>query len=84
VGSKDKILSLAAHQRPMSTDAVFWIASMSKAIAATALMMLCASTIRWRDIYRGLLLDHAGECRPQVGGTVNVHANGMLTALTPG
>jgi len=47
VASKDKILSVEtigyadiASQRPMTTDAVFWIASMSKPIAATAVMML--------------------------------------------
>jgi CubicO group peptidase (beta-lactamase class C family) len=47
VADKDKVLSLeavgfadiAAH-KPMTTDAVFWIASMSKPITATALMML--------------------------------------------
>ena len=47
VASKDKVLSLdavgfadiAAH-KPMQTDCLFWIASMSKPITATALMML--------------------------------------------
>jgi CubicO group peptidase (beta-lactamase class C family) len=47
VASKDRVLSLEAvsyadiaARKPMQTDAVFWIASMSKPIAATALMML--------------------------------------------
>ncbi len=47
VASKDKVLSLAAvgyadvaAQAPMKTDALFWIASMSKPMTATALMML--------------------------------------------
>jgi len=47
VASKDKILSLEAigyadiaAKVPMRTDNVFWIASMSKAITTTALMML--------------------------------------------
>jgi CubicO group peptidase (beta-lactamase class C family) len=47
VASKDKVLSLEAvgyadiaARKRMRTDAVFWIASMSKPIAATALMML--------------------------------------------
>jgi CubicO group peptidase (beta-lactamase class C family) len=47
VASKDKVLSLeavgdadiAAH-RPMTTDALFWIASMSKPMTATVMMML--------------------------------------------
>jgi CubicO group peptidase (beta-lactamase class C family) len=45
--SKDKVLSLevvgyadVAAQKPMRTDNLFWIASMSKSITATALMML--------------------------------------------
>jgi CubicO group peptidase (beta-lactamase class C family) len=47
VASKDKLLSLdavgyadVAAKRPMQTDCLFWIASMSKPITATALMML--------------------------------------------
>jgi CubicO group peptidase (beta-lactamase class C family) len=47
VASKDKVLSLEAvgyaditAQKPMRTDNLFWIASMSKSITATALMML--------------------------------------------
>jgi CubicO group peptidase (beta-lactamase class C family) len=47
VASKDRVLSLeavgyadVAARKPMQTDAVFWIASMSKPIAVTALMML--------------------------------------------
>ncbi len=47
VASKDKILSLEAvgfediaAKKPMRTDALFWIASQSKPITATALMML--------------------------------------------
>ncbi len=47
VASKDKVLSLeavgyadVAAQAPMKTDALFWIASMSKPMTATALMML--------------------------------------------
>jgi CubicO group peptidase (beta-lactamase class C family) len=47
VASKDKVLDLAAvgyadiaGHVPMKTDALFWIASMSKPITATALMML--------------------------------------------
>ena len=47
VASKDNILSLEAvgysdiaSKKPMQTDALFWIASMSKPVAATALMML--------------------------------------------
>ena len=47
VTSKDKVLSLEAvgyadiaAKKPMRTDALFWIASMSKPIAASALMML--------------------------------------------
>jgi CubicO group peptidase (beta-lactamase class C family) len=47
VASKDSVLSLeavgyadVAAQKPMQTNALFWIASMSKPIAATALMML--------------------------------------------
>ena len=47
VADKDKVLSLEAvgmadiaANRPMSTDALFWIASQSKPITATALMML--------------------------------------------
>src|SRR6266446_2835014 len=47
VGSKDKILSLEAvgwsdiaARKPMKTDALFWIASQSKPMTATALMML--------------------------------------------
>jgi CubicO group peptidase (beta-lactamase class C family) len=47
VASKDKVLALeavgyadVAAKRPMQTDCLFWIASMSKPITATALMML--------------------------------------------
>ena len=47
VASKDKVLSLEAvgyadiaAKKPMRTDGLFWIASMSKPITATALMML--------------------------------------------
>jgi CubicO group peptidase (beta-lactamase class C family) len=47
VASKEKILSLEAvgwadiaASRPMKTDALFWIASQSKPVTATALMML--------------------------------------------
>jgi len=47
VASKDKVLSFdaigyadIAGRKPMRTDCLFWIASMSKPIAATALMML--------------------------------------------
>lgn len=47
VASKDKVLSLEAigysdiaANEPMATNAVFWIASMSKPITAAALMML--------------------------------------------
>jgi CubicO group peptidase (beta-lactamase class C family) len=47
VADKDKVLSLeavgfadVAAKKPMSTDALFWIASQSKSITATALMML--------------------------------------------
>jgi CubicO group peptidase (beta-lactamase class C family) len=47
VADKDKVLSLDAvgfadveAMKPMSTDALFWIASQSKSITATALMML--------------------------------------------
>ena len=47
VADKDKILSLEAvgfadlaTKKPMTTDALFWIASQSKPITATALMML--------------------------------------------
>ena len=47
VASKNKVLSLdaigyadIAANKPMKTDDLFWIASMSKPIAATALMML--------------------------------------------
>ena len=47
VASRDKVLSLEAvgyadiaAQEPMKTDALFWIASMSKPMTATALMML--------------------------------------------
>src|SRR5947208_6510823 len=47
VATRDKVLSLetagysdVAAKRPMSDDAFFWIASMSKPITATALMML--------------------------------------------
>lgn len=47
VADKDKVLSLeavgfadVAAKKPMSTDAVFWIASQSKPITATALMIL--------------------------------------------
>lgn len=47
IASKDKVLSVdvvgfadLADQRPMRSDALFWIASMSKPMAATALMML--------------------------------------------
>lgn len=47
VASKDKVLSLEAvgysdlaEKRPMRTDDLFWIASMSKAMTASALMML--------------------------------------------
>jgi CubicO group peptidase (beta-lactamase class C family) len=47
VADKDKVLSLEAvgfadvdARKPMTTDAVFWIASQSKPITATALMML--------------------------------------------
>ncbi len=47
VASKDKVLSLeavghadVAAKKPMRTDALFWIASMSKPMTATALMML--------------------------------------------
>jgi CubicO group peptidase (beta-lactamase class C family) len=47
VASKDKILSLeavgyadVAAKKPMQTDNLFWIASMSKPITAAALMML--------------------------------------------
>jgi CubicO group peptidase (beta-lactamase class C family) len=47
VADKDRVLSLeaigyadVANNRPMRTDALFWIASQSKPITATALMML--------------------------------------------
>jgi CubicO group peptidase (beta-lactamase class C family) len=47
VADKDKVLSLeavgfadVAARKPMTTDAVFWIASQSKSITATAFMML--------------------------------------------
>ena len=47
VADKDKVLSLeavgyadVAAKKPMRTDALFWIASQSKPITATALMML--------------------------------------------
>ena len=47
VASKDKVLSLeavgysdVAAKKPMRTDDLFWIASMSKPMTATALMML--------------------------------------------
>ena len=47
VASKDKVLSLeavgfadVAAKKPMHTDAIFWIASQSKAITAAALMIL--------------------------------------------
>jgi CubicO group peptidase (beta-lactamase class C family) len=47
VASKDKVLGLEAAgwsdiaaRKPMKTDAVFWIASQSKAMTAAALMML--------------------------------------------
>jgi CubicO group peptidase (beta-lactamase class C family) len=47
VATKDKILDISAvgyadvaAKKPMSIDALFWIASMSKPITATALMML--------------------------------------------
>lgn len=47
VASKDKVLDLEsvgyadiAAKKPMQTDSLFWIASMSKPITATALMML--------------------------------------------
>src|SRR5215469_11130169 len=47
VADKDKVLSLdavgyadVAGEKPMPADAVFWIASQSKPITATALMML--------------------------------------------
>lgn len=47
VASRDKILSLEAvgyadiaHQKRMTTDAVFWVASMSKPFASTAVMLL--------------------------------------------
>ncbi len=47
VASKDKVLDVGAvgfadiaAQKPMRTDCLFWIASMSKPITATALMML--------------------------------------------
>ncbi len=47
VANKDKVLSLEAvgfadiaAKTPMRTDDLFWIASMSKAMTATALMML--------------------------------------------
>jgi CubicO group peptidase (beta-lactamase class C family) len=47
VATKDKILDLSAvgyadvaAKKPMATDDLFWIASMSKPITATALMML--------------------------------------------
>src|SRR6266498_1392220 len=47
VADKDKVLDLEAigyadiaAKKPMRTDALFWIASMSKPITATALMML--------------------------------------------
>jgi CubicO group peptidase (beta-lactamase class C family) len=47
VADKDKVLSLEAvgfadiaANKPMKTDALFWIASQSKSITAAALMML--------------------------------------------
>lgn len=47
VADKDRVLSIdavgyadIADQKPMSTDALFWIASQSKPVTATALMML--------------------------------------------
>ena len=47
VASPDRVLSLEAvgymdiaRKRPMRTDALFWIASQSKAMTASALMML--------------------------------------------
>ena len=47
VASKDKVLDLTAvgyadvpAKKPMQTNCIFWIASMSKPMTATALMML--------------------------------------------
>ena len=47
VASRDRILSLEAvgysdiaNRKPMATDALFWVASMSKPIASSALMLL--------------------------------------------
>ena len=75
VANKEKVLSVEtvgfadiAAKKPMTPDALFWIASMSKSITATALMMLVDegkvnSTIRWRSICRNSKANGSGAKR---------------------
>jgi hypothetical protein len=76
VASKDKVLSLEAvgyadiaTKKRMSTDALFWIASMSKPITSTALMMLVdEGKVQLDDPLRKVPApvhspDHDDECR---------------------
>lgn len=69
VATRDRVLNLeavgyadvAAH-KPMKTDALFWIASMSKPMTATALMMLVdAGKVRLEDPVEKYLPEFKGQ-----------------------
>jgi CubicO group peptidase (beta-lactamase class C family) len=70
VASKDKVLGLeavgyadVAAKRPMQTDCLFWIASMSKPITATALMMLVdEGKVNVDDAVEKYLPEFKGQC----------------------
>jgi CubicO group peptidase (beta-lactamase class C family) len=82
VASKDKVLDLEtvgyadiAARKSMRTDALFWIASMSKPIAATALMMLV-------DEGKVRLDDSVDKYLPQFApGIIGVTADGTAAHL---
>ena len=72
VATKDKVLDLSAvgyadvaAKKPMTTDAIFWIASMSKPITATALMMLVdEGKVNVDDPVEKYLPEFKGRCSP--------------------
>jgi CubicO group peptidase (beta-lactamase class C family) len=69
VATKDRILSLdaigwadLATQKPMTPDSLFWIASMTKPMTATALMMLVdAGQVRIEDSVEKYLPEFKGQ-----------------------
>jgi CubicO group peptidase (beta-lactamase class C family) len=78
VASKDKVLDLAAagyasltNKMPMRKDAMFWIASMSKSITGTALMMLV-------DEGKVTLDDPVAKYLPEFKGQQVKEADGTL------